>query len=105
MNTDTLVPLLIFQNMFYYFWMITWMKKVNNFQIAKVQPQGVAQHLVEIAFRQFQPSVAYKSVAYKKKRVLFFPEIIKNYLKKYNNLKSSSMECGYCITQGNTNYV
>ena len=22
--------------------MITWMKKVNNFQIAKVQPQGVA---------------------------------------------------------------
>ena len=23
-------------------WMITWMKNVNNFQIAKVQPQGVA---------------------------------------------------------------
>ena len=26
----------------YYFLMITWMKNVNNFQIAKVQPQGVA---------------------------------------------------------------
>ena len=25
--------------------MITWMKKVNNFQIAKVQPQGVASLL------------------------------------------------------------
>ena len=23
-------------------WMITWMKNVNNFQIAKVQPRGVA---------------------------------------------------------------
>ena len=23
-------------------WMITWMKKMNNFQIAKVQPQGAA---------------------------------------------------------------
>ena len=28
MNTDTLVLFLIFQNMFHYFWMITWMKKV-----------------------------------------------------------------------------
>ena len=26
---------------FYYFWMITWMKKGNIFQIAKIQPQGV----------------------------------------------------------------
>ena len=26
----------------YYFWMQRWMKNVNNFQIAKVQPQGVA---------------------------------------------------------------
>ena len=25
----------------YYFWTITWMKKANNFQIAKVKPQGV----------------------------------------------------------------
>ena len=38
LNTDTLVVLLIFQNMSYYFWMITQMKNVNNFQIAKVQP-------------------------------------------------------------------
>ena len=29
-------------NFFYYFWMITWMKKVNNLQIAKVQLQCVA---------------------------------------------------------------
>ena len=42
MNTDTLVLLLIFQNMPYYIWMITYMKNVNNFQIAKVQPQSVA---------------------------------------------------------------
>ena len=28
-------------NMSYYFWMITWMKKANNLQIAEVQPQGV----------------------------------------------------------------
>ena len=39
------------------------MKKANNLQIAKVQPQGVAYLLLD------QPSVAYKSVAYKKKRL------------------------------------
>ena len=44
--------------------MITWLKKANNFQIAKVQPQGVAQF-----FCQFQPGVAYKSAAYTKKRM------------------------------------
>ena len=37
MNTDTLVLLLIFKNMSYYFWMITRMKTVNNFQIVEVQ--------------------------------------------------------------------
>ena len=42
MNTDTLVSLLIFCNMSYYFWMRMWMENVNNFQIAKVKPQGVA---------------------------------------------------------------
>ena len=41
MNTGTLVLLLIFQNISYYFWMIMWMKDLNNFQIAKVQPVGV----------------------------------------------------------------
>ena len=41
-NTDTLSLLLTFQNMSYYFSVITWMKNVNNFQIAKVQPQGIA---------------------------------------------------------------
>ena len=41
-NTDTIVLLLISQNISYYCWMITRIKNVNNFQIAKVQPQGVA---------------------------------------------------------------
>ena len=42
MNTDTLALLRILWNMSYDFWMIMWTKKVNNFQIAKYQPQGVA---------------------------------------------------------------
>ena len=40
------------------------MKNANNFQIPKVQPHGVAWHLLYIC--QFQPSVTYKCVAYKK---------------------------------------
>ena len=36
----TFVFLFIFQNMPYYFWVITSMKNVNNFQIAKLE--GVA---------------------------------------------------------------
>ena len=43
MNSDTLVRSLIFQNISYYFRM----KNANNFQTAKVKPQGVAQHLLE----------------------------------------------------------
>ena len=46
MNTETPVLLLIFQNMSHYFYMIAWMKSVKNSHIAKVQPQGVAQHLL-----------------------------------------------------------
>ena len=46
--------------------MITWLKKANNFQIAKVQPQGVASPFLDF-FYQFQPGVAYKSAAYTKK--------------------------------------
>ena len=42
MNTDTLVLLLLFKIMSFYFWMITWLKNVNSFQIPKVHPQGVA---------------------------------------------------------------
>ena len=45
-NTDTLVLLLIFQNMSYYFWMITWMKDLDDFLITKVQAQGVALNLL-----------------------------------------------------------
>ena len=40
MNTDTLALSLIFQNMSYFFCIITWMKNVNNFQAAKVKPQN-----------------------------------------------------------------
>ena len=39
------------------------MKKVNTFQITKVQPQGVAELLLD--FCQCQPGVAYKIVACK----------------------------------------
>ena len=42
MNTDTLVLLLTFTNIAYYFWMIKWIKNVNNFQISKVKHQGAA---------------------------------------------------------------
>ena len=46
-----------------YFWLIMWMKNVNNFQIAKVAWQL-------LNFCQFNPGVAYKSTAYIKKHVL-----------------------------------
>ena len=42
--------------------MIMWMKNVNNFQIVKVQ----VLLSICLIFCQFQPGVAYKSVAYKK---------------------------------------
>ena len=45
MNTDTFV-LVYFLEYVLLFW-ITWMKNVNNFQIAKVQPLGVAEHLLD----------------------------------------------------------
>ena len=40
------------------------MKNANNFQIAKVRPQSVAEHSLE--FFQFQTGITYKSIAYKK---------------------------------------
>ena len=40
------------------------MKVVNNFQIAKVQPQDITQYLLD--FCQFHPGTAYESVANKK---------------------------------------
>ena len=55
-----------FQNICYYFSIIAWIKKRNNFQIAKVQSHRLAQLLLD--FCQFQPSVAYTSVAYKTKK-------------------------------------
>ena len=41
------------------------MKKANNFQIAKVQPQGCCLAFA-LFFCQFQPGLAYKKAAYKK---------------------------------------
>ena len=55
----------ICQNMSYCFWMITWTKNVNNFQIAKVQSNRVLFSICLI-FCQFHPGVTYKSVAYEK---------------------------------------
>ena len=63
MNTGTLVFLLNL-SFSYYFSLITWLKNLNNFQMSKIQPHGVAYHLLE--FCQFQPGIACKSVAYKK---------------------------------------
>ena len=42
MNTDALVLLFIFENVFYFIRMITWIKNANNFEITKVQPQSGA---------------------------------------------------------------
>ena len=42
MNTNTLLLMFAFKNIFFYFWMIAWIKNLNDFQKAKVQPQGVA---------------------------------------------------------------
>ena len=42
MNTDTLVILLIFLEYVTLFWMITSVKNVNNFQIAKFHSHGFA---------------------------------------------------------------
>ena len=39
------------------------MKKVNDLQIANVQPQGVACYLI---FCEFQSGIALKGVAYKR---------------------------------------
>ena len=53
-----------FLNISNYFWMITWMKKAKKIQIAKAQPQVLLSCC--LIFYQFQPSIVYKSVAYKK---------------------------------------
>ena len=45
--------------------MITWVKKVNNFQIAKVQSQG-GSYSSCLIFSRYQPTVTYESVAHKK---------------------------------------
>ena len=46
------------------FYMITWMKKVNNFQIAKFSLRVLLN--ICLIFCKFQPDIAFKIVAYKK---------------------------------------
>ena len=55
-----------------------WITKENTFKIGKVQPKDVAQFLLD--FFQFQSSVAYKSVASKKRRVCVFTRRQVNHL-------------------------
>ena len=45
--------------------MVVWMKKANNFQIEKLSLRVLLTFC--LIFCQFQPSVAYKSVAYERK--------------------------------------
>ena len=45
-----------------------WMTKTNNSQIVKIQSQVLLSF--RFIFCQFQPGVAYKSVAYRKRRLL-----------------------------------
>ena len=57
---------LFFTNFFsHHLWMITWIKKVNNFQTAKVQPQGVAQFLLDF-FANFRLVLLIKVLLIKK---------------------------------------
>ena len=58
--------LYIFQNISYYFWMITWMKKGNSFQMAEVQPQGVTQFLLDF-FVNFSLVLLIKMLLIKKR--------------------------------------
>ena len=61
------------------------MKNVNNFQVVKVQPQGVAS-ICLIFFCQFQPDVAYENVACEKN--VCIPPFINlryNLVEKYSN--------------------
>ena len=66
MNTEMLVILLIFQNMSCYYEMITWMKNANSFHLSKVQPQGVAQHLLDF-FSNFRLVLLMKVLLIRKK--------------------------------------
>ena len=50
----------------YHFWMITWIKNENIFQIAKVISLSVLLR-IRLIFCRFQPGVAYKNVAYLKR--------------------------------------
>ena len=63
MKTDTVEFLHIFLMLYFVSWVITWMKKTKIFQMARVQPQGVAWLLL-LNFLPFQPGAAYRSNAY-----------------------------------------
>ena len=55
-----------FQNSFYYFWMTTRVKKMNNFQLYNESLTSGCCLAIGYFFSLFQPSVAYKSVDCKK---------------------------------------
>ena len=82
MNIDTLVLLLLLlllQNVSYKCWMIIRMKNVNSFQIAKVHPYGLAQHLLDF-FPNFSVAMLRKVLLIKKRvrtqRIAFFSKIL-----------------------------
>ena len=58
------------------------MKNVNNFKISKVQPQGVAQHLVNF-FTNFSLALLIKVLFMQKSMQSFFKglSIVKNFLR------------------------
>ena len=46
--------------------MVTWIRNANNFQIAKVQPQSIAQHLLNV-FAIFSLALLIKVLLIKKR--------------------------------------
>ena len=83
----------IFQNASYYFWFITWIKKANNFQKAKVQRQGVSQILF-IFFVNFS-LVLFIKVLLTKKAYMCDYNLRQKFADKFTKLSQIrfSMEC------------
>ena len=77
MNTDIFFLFLTFQSTTQYFWMIMWTKNMNNFQIAKLQHQGVPQHLLEF-FANFSLALLLKVLLINNKTCSVFQQLIIN---------------------------
>ena len=63
------------------------MKNVNSFQIAEVQPRVLLS--ICLIFCQFQPCVAYKSVAYKKCVYLYLLKVLKSLTTVFEGILSN----------------